>query len=414
MRPLPLLLGVVAVTSVSHASAWARVSHAPYSSYFDEYTKRLAMSPAAGTVSAASAALVVVDMQADFVGEFAYTDDAVAAGESPCSAYFTSVGSPKTIACFGVREGNVTSAAIEGLLSKVRFATVVASMDDHSPDHCSFAAAADQAVTAGAPTGCGASLATCDASAFHGCMGTRAAQAKAGAGAALTGPFPPHCVRGRAGTVIYEPLRAALSEYTAGGGAAHVAVKGLDLSTDSFGVLPYSETSWSFYHKAGLFGPTDPAPAALIRSMLTWEKHMNTSTGAASYTTPFGSGYAQPPPFSTDGGAGELHKDTAADIIGASKASAVLVTGLALDWCVLDTALNARALMPEKKVYIVLDAARPAFLPAGPAVAPYLKANNETQCYGAEGGCWLHDPVDVAKVLKQAGVEVIMSSQVTA
>ena len=134
---------------------------------------------------------------------------------------------------------------------------------------------------------------------------------------------------------------------------------------------------------------------------------MNTSTGGAAYSSPFHQ-YVQPPPFSENGDAGALTKVHADLLI--EDAESVLVTGLAGDWCVLDSALNAKALYPEKDIYFVLDALRPAYLPAA-AGQKYLKQkNNASQLYN--GGIWLHDPADVARVLKQAGVKVIMANQI--
>ena len=101
------------------------------------------------------------------------------------------------------------------------------------------------------------------------------------------GPFPPHCVRGKAGSALYGPVHSALVGYV---GDKHVAIKGLDTSTDSFGVMPYSKASWGMYRDAGLLNTStarERVPAALMRSMLTWEKHMAASTGASSYTYPF-------------------------------------------------------------------------------------------------------------------------------
>ena len=195
-------------------------------------------------------------------------------------------------------------------------------------------------------------------------------------------------------------------------GPKHIAIKGLDTTTDSFGVLPYTQASWNIYNAAGMFSGEHPVPAALIRSMLTWEKHMVNSTGASSFTYPFPE-YIQPaaPPFSTDGASGMFTKRTAAELVHKSGAGAVLVTGLALDWCVLDSAVNARALYPNLPVYVVIDAARPSFLPQV-AAKPYLKADTTNQCSTAAGGCWLHDPADLAKVLAAAKIEIITSDQV--
>lgn len=371
-----------------------------FSPYFQEWLQRFGEAPNATiSVSARNAALVIVDMQNDFVGEFSYSPEQISAGESPC---YTALGNSSG-ACFGVAEGDTVAEMINLLLQNRSFSTVIASMDDHSPDHCSFFASAS---TTSPPAKCAATFAHCNSSKFHKCQGTRYEHQQHGPGP-VYGPFPPHCVRGYEGTKFYSPIHDALMSYT---GEKHLGIKGLDLSTDSFGVFRYSEASWDFYNKAGMFAADDPRPAVLIRSMLTWEQHMTTSTGASSFVSPFGQ-YVQPPPFSSSGAEGELIKTHANSIVErkGSEVGAILVTGLAGDWCVLDSALNAKAQWPDKEVYFVVDAIRPSYLPKAVA-GMYLKKNPQNQLY--KNGAWLHDPVDVAAVLRQAGVKVIKSDQI--
>ena len=113
--------------------ALAAALESPSSPYFTEYLRRLAVSASPATrIDSTTSALVIVDMQADFVGEFAYTDAQVAAGESPCAAFFGAIGAAANQSCFGVREGDTAAAEIAGLLGQHRFATVVASMDGTS------------------------------------------------------------------------------------------------------------------------------------------------------------------------------------------------------------------------------------------------------------------------------------------
>lgn len=368
------------------------------SAYFNEWTKRLDMALSRDAVSAANAAFVIVDMQNDFVGEFAYTQQNIDDGLSPCSTLLNS-----TAACFGVKEGHVAASVIADVLASHKFATVIASMDDHKSDHCSFLASSG---TTSPPAACADNfeVSECDANAFHKCRGT-IYENHVNKGT-VYGPFPPHCVRGLVGTEFYAPIFKALASYTH---EKYVAIKGLDTTTDSFGVFRYSEESFNFYDKAGLFGP-NPSPAALIRSMLTWEQHMNTSTGAASYSVPFDNQYIQPPRFSRDGSSGiSLTKTSTEDIVANNlDVNHIIVSGLAGDWCVLDTALNAKAQWPGKDVYIMLDAARPSYLPLAVA-KQYLKANPASQLY--DGGAWLHAPSDVKAVLQAAGVKLIYSSQ---
>lgn len=342
-------------------------------------------------------------MQNDFIGEYMYSDEEVALGASPCSSVLGFAG-----ACFGVPEGSQSADVISDLVNTKTFDFVIASMDDHSPDHCSFFASASD-VTPPASCADNFALANCDSTAFHACRGTLFEQGLLNEGDNLVGPFPPHCVRGYVGTELYAPIYDAMVGYTSD---KYIAVKGLDTTTDSFGVISYSEKSWDIYQQAGMFSNADPSPAVMIRSMMTWEKNLRNSTGAASYSSLLVNQYTQPPPFGTNGAAGKLLVKKHVDELISSQGDAlqsIIVTGLAADWCVLDTAINARALWPDKDVYFVLDALRPAFLPRGP-VDMYLKKDSSNQLYN--DGAWLHDPADVAALLSAAGVKVILSSQI--
>ena len=99
-------------------------------------------------------------------------------------------------------------------------------------------------------------------------------------------------------------------------------------------------------------------------------------------------------------------------------ARAVLVAGLALDFCVADTAINAKALDPTMDVYVVIDAARPAFLPMEVCETNgFVKRDPSKQILkggmsDGSDGCWLHDPADFAKVMAVAGIKLITTAQI--
>lgn len=394
------MLNYVFLFSQIVASTFGAFAPKETSAYFSEWSKRLTseLPLTRGHISTESSVLVIVDMQNDFIGEFSYTDDEIKRGESPCHGLLGS-----SAACFGVKEGNIVAETIGAIVEMREFRAVIASMDDHKEDHCSFVVSAN---TKTPPLACkdDFALSNCDDTAFHHCIGTKYAHTSDKGD--VYGPFPPHCTRGTVGTHLDSGLFKTLSSRNPTN--THIAIKGLDGTTDSFGVFRYSPTSFGFYDKAGLMDDNKPSPAVLIRSMLTWEKHMNTSTGASTYTVPFGNQYYQPPPFSEDGNPGVNQKQTTEELVSKYAPDSIFVTGLAGDWCVLDTALNAKAYWKEKEVYIILDATRPSYLPAA-AAKFYMKANATNQEY--DGGIWLHDPSDVAAVLRAAGVKLILANQ---
>ena len=408
-------LTVVALALLVAGASYVDMADAAKSSsdYFTTYTTRLGEGALAASndikVDSKDAVLFIIDMQNDFVGEFTYTEDDIARGLSPCN---------HTSACFGVHEGNDTAEAIAELLANHTFAGVVATLDDHSPEHCSASLSDD--CTEWLETG-GEGLDD-----FHGCVGSTWRSAWAAEDPARTmQPFPPHSVRGLVGSHLDATIQDALRNYAArNGSAASIAVKGLDITTDSFGALPYTAATFDFYKKAGLLDPNDPHPAQLIRSMLTWERRYNESTGANTFVDSLGLGYVQPPPFGDFVGAGPANSDlevkSAWDVVtGTEGVDSIIVTGLALDWCVADTALNAKALNPDLNVYIAMDAARPSFLPMEVCetigmVKPKDPSNQIFKGGMSDGsdGCWLHDPADFAKVMAVAGIKLITTAQI--
>merc|ERR1712166_1000632 len=70
----------------------------------------------------------------------------------------------------------------------------------------------------------------------------------------------------------------------------------------------------------------------------------------------------------------------------------LFVTGLALDFCVLDSALNASAAgLAQENVFLVVDAARAAYIPG----------------VGSFGSGFLSDPGEVVKKTVAQGVKLI-------
>jgi len=207
---------------------------------------------------------------------------------------------------FGVPEGNDTLQPIASLLSAgaAAGATMICTRDYHPHDHASFI-----------PQG---------------------------------GPFPPHCLQGSRGSRLCAPIAAAMTSAR----AAHpqtvdVVFKGWHRHVDSFGSFPYPE-----HIAQGRLVQRQPAGAPAPCSFLGW-------TGCSLLTCSALHEDINAPPdvMAAD------EKVGLADRLGSRRA--LYVTGLALDFCVIDTALTAREAGFDD-VYIVLDAARPSHvLPIG-------------------------------------------------
>jgi nicotinamidase-related amidase len=233
---------------------------------------------------------------------------------------------------FGVAEGNHAEPTISQLIGHFaeKKANILASRDYHPANHCSFA-----------------------------CNG---------------GPFPPHCVQGSKGAEFVDSVASALNPLVADG-RAHIVFKGFSKDVDSFGAIAYPEE----VHGSGRITKNNDG------------KYCGTcwTGGYVLYSSTQKGNVNAPPDVMSI-----LDKKSIVDVIGAPSASKrFFVCGLAFDFCVLDTALNAAA-AGYSNVTIVIDASRAAHIPG----------------FGQFGSGFLSDPAALATKLKQAGVSLTHSS----
>jgi len=202
---------------------------------------------------------------------------------------------------FGVPEGNDILQPIAGLLTAgaAAGATMICTRDYHPHDHASFN-------TQG-------------------------------------GPFPPHCLQGSRGSKLSAPIASAMTAarkaYPA---TVEVVFKGWHRHVDSFGAFPYPDAM-----AEGRLVQRKPAGPAC--SFLSW-------TGACQLACSAISEDINAPP---DVLAAEERVGLATRL---GPRRALYIMGLALDFCVLDSALTAREAGYDP-VYIVIDAARAANVP---------------------------------------------------
>eukprot|EP00928_Gymnodinium_smaydae_P087269 TRINITY_DN7154_c1_g4_i1.p1 TRINITY_DN7154_c1_g4~~TRINITY_DN7154_c1_g4_i1.p1 ORF type:complete len:366 (+),score=68.39 TRINITY_DN7154_c1_g4_i1:86-1099(+) len=296
---------------------------------FEEYKKLLELADAkyAKDVPGISAkdALIVVDMQNDFVPK----DDVNPDGGA-----------------FGVAEGANATKVMVDLIGKASAAgaVIVATRDYHPKDHCSFMGAAG-------------------------------------------GPFPPHCIQGSKGAEFYPPIKAAFSDACKKNpDRTQVVFKGFARDVDSFGACTYGE---GYFAERGLChkGSCEANKAIHGCSALNW-------TGAfALQCSNFENDVNAPPDVMA-----VYERKSLADRLKEMGVERLFVVGLALDYCVLDTALNAAGNSFAKETYMVVDASRAAHIPG----------------IGTFGSGFLNDPGDLVKKTGAQGVKLVVSDDLRA
>jgi nicotinamidase-related amidase len=182
------------------------------------------------------------------------------------------------------------------------------------------------------------------------------------------GPFPPHCVQNTHGSCFAEPIGAALAPLVQTG-AAQIVFKGFSKDVDSFGGFPYEETQ---------VGERVSASKSGTHCGSAW-------TGAFVLFSSTADGDINAPPDVMS----VLDRVSLGDAIGKVFKGRIFVCGLALDFCVLDTAVNAAK--QGYRTAIVIDLARSAHIPG----------------VGKHGTGFLTDPNWMAQLLAANAVPLV-------
>ena len=250
-------------------------------------------------------ALIIIDMQKDFIP-------------------FDPVDNPDG-GRFGVAEGEAIIDSIVQLTNAfVRAgATVVATRDYHPCDHVSFVPA---------------------------------------------GPFPVHCVQGSEGSKFLPPIAEALAKGVRrlGTERVFVAFKGMHEHIDSFGALPYMRGGKGRIARSETLaegarapaGPTGCAAAPWTGSLVLKQSNLLPG-GGGGVRAPVDMD-APPDVLAVSEDGVERKRASLQDALRGKRR--VFVCGLALDFCVLDTCLNARECGFDS-VHMLFDAARAAHVP---------------------------------------------------
>jgi len=203
---------------------------------------------------------------------------------------------------FGVPEGNDCLAPIAALIAAgvSAGATIICSRDYHPHDHASFN-------TEG-------------------------------------GPFPPHCLQGSRGSRLAAPIASALTAAKrAAPNLVDVVFKGWHAHVDSFGAFTYTEPMATGRLVQRQIAECEPC------SLLSW-------TGASCLTCSALAEDINAPPDVLAAESRVSLKQRLGDV------RALYILGLALDFCVLDSALTAKA-SGYSDVYIIIDGARASHVP---------------------------------------------------
>jgi len=241
---------------------------------------------------------------------------------------------------FGVAEGGVAAEVIVKLIKAAAKggAKIVATRDYHPKNHCSFL-----------PNG---------------------------------GHFPPHCVQGSAGSFLYAPIEKALKEVKEEGAGVSIVFKGFAPQCDSFGSFTYTKE----YFAARQLGP-DPVEQIHSCCAVDW-------TGCFCLPCSNMDDDLNAPPDVL----AVFDRVPLKEHLG-GQCNRLFGVGLALDFCVMDTLLNAQAAgFAKSGTYLLADAARAAYVPG----------------LGTFGTGFLSDPEELVKKMKASGVEWAMSDKLLA
>lgn len=194
------------------------------------------------------------------------------------------------------------------------------------------------------------------------------------------GPFPPHCIQGHVGSHFYKPIGACIRKLQTLGRSAEIVFKGFHEDIDSFGSFQYADDERTFGRVCNRQG----GPSGLHGCTLAaW-------TGCVKLKCSNSEESVDAPPDIL----AAHRRQTLSDVLKEKNIKRIFACGLALDYCVLDTAINGKGNGFEES-YLILDAARAAHLPG----------------IGSFGSGFLQDPVELKNKLAAAGVRLMPASR---
>ncbi|CAE7944575.1 CML24 [Symbiodinium sp. KB8] len=195
------------------------------------------------------------------------------------------------------------------------------------------------------------------------------------------GPFPPHCVQGTVGSFFYEPIAACIQKLYSGDAPykdqVKIAFKGFHEDVDSLGSFEYPDEQSSWERIAHAAEPNERMLHGYPLASWTGAVLLDCSNQATDVNAP-------PDIMSV------LRRESLKSWLRHRGTNRIFVCGLAMDLCVLDTAINAVS-AGFRHIHMVMDASRATHLPS----------------MGKFGTGFLTDPASIQQKLKAAGVTVV-------
>lgn len=218
------------------------------------------------------------------------------------------------------------------------------------------------------------------------------------------GPFPAHAMQGTAGAKFIPAIAEALAKAKwANPAMVHVAFKGMHEDVESFGGFAYDGDGESLERipprkEASLLPDEKCLACPMGTTAFPWTgalilKQTALAVGMGDASVPLDMD-APPDVFAAMGDGKDRKPRTMATQLKTAKR--IFICGLALDFSVLDTALNAKSL-GFMEVIVVLDATRPAYIPG----------------VGEYGTGFLSDPQSIKSKLQTKGVKLTSTFAVT-
>jgi nicotinamidase-related amidase len=215
------------------------------------------------------------------------------------------------------------------------------------------------------------------------------------------GPFPSHCVQGTPGSEIVPMISRAL--LTSGKNKPkekhkHVEIvfKGFDTNTDSFSAVKYADNNSSNKIQQKNRGVCKHAHFCSIHSgsfniPVSGHKVIDQTKlfGPGGHMSGTGNINA-PPDIVFTRSKKQMEESRLENMKFIKKSKHIFIVGVALDFCVIDTAINLTQKI-GKKVYIILDMCRPAFI---------------------HGDGYLTPPLQLVQMLKKYNIKIIKMSNI--
>jgi len=260
---------------------------------------------------------------------------------------------------FYVKEGEQIVESLKELATDWNGSNVIFSIDYHPPDHCSFDDCEDGKTT------------LCRNSKYNRC----------------SGPFPAHCWWSSGGAKLFLQIPE---------NKKFIYVhKGFMNEYDSFGAVPYSFNGCSRVYDCGLISKNTGG-------------YLLNDTNNGTQNNPSDNDMRQFQSFIQNDNNKSKYLSITDKLKTIKKVGDIYVTGLAGDYCVLDTATNLRNIFPTNNIYYVINYTRVAWIknsppPPSPPPSPpppppiRLQYNN---------GFFLTDPMNLKSKLDKHGIKL--------